>query len=175
MSYRFFLLLILSVAVFIACTSPNPIFYTDGGRVDGARAGRSDSSSSSGDRAGGSDDRSGGKPPNGKFVIACTGSGHVCTGVAEYEKCLSSTCDSELKAAFGPGYQSGIINGPCTTMLQCEMACSCDKNFNNCKKMCTSNMPSDCYPALMNLVGCTVGKGCSMSCAGGSGDGGGTG
>lgn len=131
---------IFPVAVFIACTSANS--GSDGG----------------------------GNTPNGKFIIACQGDGHACTGVAEYETCLSSTCDPELKAAFGPNYRSGTIKGPCATTLQCEMACPCDRNFNGCKQKCTSNLPSDCYPALTNLIGCTFGKGCVMSCAGGAGD-----
>jgi len=101
----------------------------------------------------------------------CAGStsSQICTGEDAYVQCFEAACNTQLKAAFGSGYATGSVSGPCAPYLACELACPCDATAAACESNCyatdvTNN--ANCSGALLALTSCALSSGCqSPVCA----------
>jgi hypothetical protein len=90
------------------------------------------------------------------------GSQSNCKGVAEYNACVTTACDSKYKECMGENYKSGDFKGsPCETYMTCALGAkdqcnptecmidstcqSCFVGFSSCAKDCVSKL--DCSAA----------------------------
>jgi hypothetical protein len=109
------------------------------------------------------------------FNSGCSPSGtpQTCTGEAQYDACIASTCNSVLAAAFGASYMTGTFSGPCASYMNCNLSCPCNASYNTCEVGCINGTSTTCRNALVQVQSCTQNAGCpSPVCTGAGGSGG---
>ncbi|MBM4397603.1 MAG: hypothetical protein FJ087_18185 [Deltaproteobacteria bacterium] len=123
----------------------------------------SDDGGSSGGTAGGTRDKYG----------ACYGTtGQECTGIDEYQDCVISKCDTELKDMLGASYASGTFAGKCGEMVNFLVKCACGDTA--CEQACAAKMDADCQTAAGAVSTCAQNN-CKLPTCGTPGGGGGSG
>jgi len=157
-----------------ACTS------STGGGGGGSK---SDASSSLSDTKSGSDGSTssgvadvppGTETVSGGGVPGCKGGSGTPD---ECDKCMTSKCDAEARAAFGNGYMSGnFTGGACADLMTCMTKCDCSDS--GCQMGCAASPPEACKQAAEAMETCQSAN-CASLCkenggGGGSADAGGS-
>ncbi|HXX69687.1 MAG TPA: hypothetical protein VEK07_21065 [Polyangiaceae bacterium] len=70
---------------------------------------------------------------------------------SQFVSCLENSCQPELAAAFGSGYASGPITGPCAGFESCAMSSQCTTAAGT---TCAESTSSACQQDIQALVSC---------------------